>query len=159
MSRSCRCRRNEAAEGAADSGLEPCPTPAHAVVAAGAASRRPEEAAEEAGRITKELAGIAGRADFPVEFAEVASVNDVKQLAGSPQVKAADVVIVYGAGGAVNGCQNFGKDVIIFQRHRSGPVYLQYEIVSPRFLRQHTDDAGAGEHHLRRRGHRQPGRA
>ncbi len=91
-------------------------------------------------RIKKELAGIAQTADFPVEFAEVASVNNVKQMADSPEVKAADVVIVYGAGIGVNGCQNFGKDVIIFQRHRSGPVYLQYEIVSPRFLRQHKDE-------------------
>lgn len=101
----------------------------------------PEQAAQEVGRITKELAGIGSKADFPVEFAAVASVNDIKQLAGAPQVKDADVIIVYGAGSAVNGCQSFGKDVIIFQRHRSGPVYLQYEIISPRFIRQHTDEA------------------
>ena len=100
-----------------------------------------EQAAEEVVRIGKELGGIAATADFPVEFAEIASVNDVKQLAGSPALAAADVVIVYGAGYGINGCQDFGKDVIIFQRHRSGPVYLQYEIVSPRFLRQHTDEA------------------
>ena len=31
------------------------------------------------------------------------------------------------------------KDTIIFCRHKSGPVYLWYEIVSPRYLRQHTD--------------------
>ncbi len=55
-------------------------------------------------------------------------------------VQAADAIIVYGAGINVDGCQNFGKDVILFQRHRSGPVYLQYEVVSPRFLRQHTDN-------------------
>ncbi len=101
----------------------------------------PEAAAEEVARIKKELASIAAQADFPVEFAEVASVNDVKQVGQSYELKAADVVVVYGAGHGVNGCQNFGKDVIIFQRHRSGPVYLQYEIVSPRFLRQHTDEA------------------
>jgi hypothetical protein len=29
--------------------------------------------------------------------------------------------------------------VLIFCRHKSGPVSLWYEIVSPRFLRQHTD--------------------
>ena len=58
----------------------------------------------------------------------------------SPQLAAADVVIVYGAGIDINGCQSFGKDVILFQRHRSGPVYLQYEVISPRFLRQHTDE-------------------
>ncbi|KPJ70075.1 MAG: hypothetical protein AMS14_11165 [Planctomycetes bacterium DG_20] len=32
-----------------------------------------------------------------------------------------------------------GKHVIFFVRHRSGPVYLWYEIISPRYLRQHTD--------------------
>ncbi|MCF0234036.1 MAG: sugar isomerase, partial [Thermoguttaceae bacterium] len=55
-------------------------------------------------------------------------------------VAKADVVLVYGAGGGVQGLQNFGKDAIIFQRWRSGEVYLQYEIVSPRFLRQHQDE-------------------
>ena len=99
----------------------------------------PDQAAEEVARIKKELAGIAKTADFPVEFADVASVNNVAQMVSSPQVKDADAVIVYGAGSGVNGCQDFGKDVILFQRHRSGPVYLQYEIISPRFLRQHTD--------------------
>ncbi len=48
-------------------------------------------------------------------------------------------MIIYGAGSAIDACKEFGKDVILFQRHRSGPLYLQYEIVSPRFLRQHTD--------------------
>ena len=100
----------------------------------------PEHAAEEVARIKQELAGIAQKADFPVEFAEVASVNNISQMAKAPEVEAADVLIVYGAGIGVNGCENFGKDVIIFQRHRSGPVYLQYEIVSPRFLRRHTDE-------------------
>jgi hypothetical protein len=100
----------------------------------------PDQAAEEVARITKELAGIAKKADFPVEFAEVASVHDVKTMADSPELKAADVVVVYGAGHRVEGCQDFGKDIIFFQRHRSGPVYLQYEIVSPRFLRQHKDE-------------------
>ncbi|MHB8902295.1 MAG: hypothetical protein ACYC6Y_26345 [Thermoguttaceae bacterium] len=99
----------------------------------------PEAAAEEAARIKKELAEIAATGGFPVEFADVASVNNIAELANSPQVAAADTIIVYGAGININGCQNFGKDVILFQRHRSGPVYLQYEVISPRFLRQQTD--------------------
>ncbi len=99
----------------------------------------PEAAAEEVARIKKELAEIATTGEFPVEFAEVASVNQIAEMAKSPQVEAADVIIVYGAGIHIDGCQNFGKDVILFQRHRSGPVYLQYEVVSPRFIRQHTD--------------------
>jgi hypothetical protein len=61
-------------------------------------------------------------------------------VADSAALRDADVALIYGAGAGVNGCQDFGKDVIIFQRHRSGPVYLQYEIISPRFLRQHTDN-------------------
>lgn len=100
----------------------------------------PQQAADEVARIKKELAGIGQTADFPVQFAEVASINNVKQIADSAEVKAADVVVVYGAGIGIDGCQDLGKDVIIFQRHRSGPVYLQYEIVSPRFLRQHKDE-------------------
>jgi hypothetical protein len=32
-----------------------------------------------------------------------------------------------------------GKDMIFFCRHKPGPVYLWYEIISPRYLRQHTD--------------------
>jgi hypothetical protein len=104
----------------------------------------PEQAAEEAARIKNELAGIARAANFPVEFGAVASVQDVRAMADSAEMKEADVVIVYGAGSRVEGCQDFGKDVILFQRHRSGPVYLQYEIISPRFLRQHTDSAALG---------------
>ena len=37
---------------------------------------------------------------------------------------------------ALNG---MGKNIIFFCRYRSGPVYLWYEIISPRFLRQHSD--------------------
>lgn len=32
-----------------------------------------------------------------------------------------------------------GKDVIMFLRHQSVPVYLWYEIVHPRLLRQESD--------------------
>lgn len=98
-----------------------------------------DEADAEVRRIDGELSNIALAADFPVEFAKTISTRDVKQVARS-SVSAVDLVIVYGAGGAIAGCENLGKDVIIFQRHRSGPLYLQYEIVSPRFLRQHTDE-------------------
>lgn len=98
-----------------------------------------ESAKAESGAIAKELDALKTSADFPVEFLPVIAVNDVNQAKDSDGVKKSDAVIVYGAGGAVNGVQHFGKDVIIFQRWKSGPVYLQYEIVSPRLLRQHTD--------------------
>ncbi|MCK4814284.1 sugar isomerase, partial [bacterium] len=39
--------------------------------------------------------------------------------------------------------QKMGKDMIFFMRHKSGPVYLWYEIISPRYLRKHTDNLAA----------------
>jgi len=98
-----------------------------------------ETVQEEAGRIQTELAILKARADYPVEFLDISSVTDINQMKGHPDMSKCDTILLYGAGFAVNGVQDFGKDVIFFQRWRSGPVYLQYEIVSPRFLRQHTD--------------------
>ena len=99
----------------------------------------PEAAREEAVKITAELAGIRKSADFPVEFMEVSTVTNMSDMVEHPDVNKADMLIVYGAGWAIDPLKNINKDAIIFQRWKSGPVYLQYEIVSPRFLRQHTD--------------------
>lgn len=98
-----------------------------------------EKAAAEANNIRGELESLRAKADFPVEFLPVAMVNDVMQTKDSEAVKNCDAIIVYGAGNGVTGVETFGKEVIMFQRWKSGPVYLQYEIVSPRFLRRHTD--------------------
>jgi len=94
---------------------------------------------QEVARIKEELAGIQKSADFPVEFLEVATVGNVNNVVDHPDVAKADLLIVYGAGWGIDALKNIQKDIIIFQRWKSGPVYLQYEIVSPRFLRQHTD--------------------
>ena len=101
----------------------------------------PEAAAEEVTRINGELGTLKQRADYPVEFMEVSTVHNINEMKDHPDIAACDTILLYGAGGQVNGVQNFGKDVIFFQRWKSGPVYLQYEIVSPRFLRQHTDES------------------
>ena len=98
-----------------------------------------EAAKEEVVRITAELAGIKKSADFPVEFMEVSAVSNMDSMIEHPDVVKADLLIVYGAGYGIDPLKNIQKDAIVFQRWRSGPVYLQYEIVSPRFLRQHTD--------------------
>ena len=101
----------------------------------------PEAADEEVRRIRGELARIKRQADYPVEFLDVVKVTNVDQLSPDhPDIKNCDLILLYGAGYPINGIQYFGKDVIIFQRWRSGPVYYQYEGVSARFLRQHTDD-------------------
>jgi len=101
----------------------------------------PEAAEEEVRRIRGELAIVKEKADYPVEFLDVVKVTNVDQLSPEhPDFKGCDTILIYGAGYPINGIQNFGKDVIIFQRWRSGPVYYQYEGVSARFLRQHTDE-------------------
>lgn len=98
-----------------------------------------EAAGQEVARITSELAGIKRSADFPVEFMEAIAVNNMAEVVEHPDVAKSDLLIVYGAGYGIDALKNIKKDAIVFQRWKSGPVYLQYEIVSPRFLRQHTD--------------------
>jgi len=99
----------------------------------------PEVAREEVARITAELNGIKKTADFPVEFLELAAVHNIDSLRDHPDMAKADLLLVYGAGWGIDSLKDIEKDVIIFQRWNSGPVYVQYEIVSPYFMRQRTD--------------------
>jgi hypothetical protein len=97
---------------------------------------------EESVRIRTELEKLRAAADFPVEFLPLSGVRKAADLASASDLGAADAVLLYAAGGwmdVLDALGGMGKDLIIFCRHRSGPVYLWYEIVSPRYLRQHTD--------------------
>ena len=102
-----------------------------------------QEAAEkELALIKMELAGIKNEADFPVEFLPATGVRNSSELAKVADLDQADTYIVYAAGGGMDMFDKLsqrGKDIILFCRHKSGPVYLWYEIISPRYLRQHTD--------------------
>jgi hypothetical protein len=101
------------------------------------------QADEEVARIAKELDQLKKTADFPVEFLPIAAVRSARELADADDVAAADTLLVYAAGGGTgdyNAIGQLGKDVILFVRHKSGPLYLWYEIISPRYLRQHTDE-------------------
>jgi hypothetical protein len=100
------------------------------------------EARDEAGRIASELAALAKRAAFPLEVLPVAAVRRAADLAGVADLGSAEALIVYAAGGwldVYDALDKTGKDRIMFCRHKSGPVYLWYEIISPRYLRKHTD--------------------
>lgn len=93
-------------------------------------------------KIKTELDKLRSRADFPVEFLEVNKIRNKNSLADLTDTASADVFLVYAAGGGMDifdTLNKTGKDIIFFCRHKSGPVYLWYEIISPRFLRQHTD--------------------
>ncbi|MFZ2055607.1 MAG: hypothetical protein WAU81_15565 [Candidatus Aminicenantales bacterium] len=97
---------------------------------------------EESGRIRSELEKLRSAADFPVEFLPLSGVRKAADLSLITEINGSDVVLLYAAGAwkdVLDTLGGMGKDIIIFCRHRSGPVYLWYEIVSPRFLRQHTD--------------------
>ena len=96
----------------------------------------------EAARIQGELAALSQRAEFPVEFLPVSPIRQAADVAGLRDVAEAQVLLVYAAGGwmdVFDALDKTGKDRIFFCRHKSGPVYLWYEIISPRYLRQHTD--------------------
>ena len=100
-----------------------------------------QDADQEIPRIKAELDKLQAAADFPLKFLPIAPVRNSGDLSAVKDIAAADVVLVYASNGgsAVGMLHKLGKDVIIFVRWKSGPVYLWYEIVSPRYLRQHTD--------------------
>jgi hypothetical protein len=101
-----------------------------------------EDAREEMSRIKGELDQLKSSADFPVEFLPVEAIKGPGDLDGITDLDAADTFLVYAAGAwmdTFDALHKRKKDMIFFCRHKSGPVYLWYEIISPRFLRQHTD--------------------
>jgi len=101
-----------------------------------------EDAWEEISRIKAETEKLRSEADFPVEFLPAAAIKGPKDMGGISDLDAADTFLVYAAGGwmdTFDALHKRKKDMIFFCRHKSGPVYLWYEIISPRYLRQHTD--------------------
>ena len=104
---------------------------------------------QEIVRIQGELDKLRATADFPVEFRPIAKAtpDDLDELtAANGDVATADVVLAYASSGTcsgrtvLNALTETAKNIIVFCRHKSGPLYLWYEIVSPYYLRQHTDE-------------------
>ena len=101
-----------------------------------------EDADREVVRIRGELDALRSAADFPVDFLPVEKVKAVGDLDNAGGLQRADLIVVYAAGGGsgiFDVLHETGKDIIFFCRHKSGPVYLWYEIISPRYLRRHSD--------------------
>ncbi len=102
-----------------------------------------EDADREVVRIRGELDVLRSAADFPVDFLPVEKVKAAGDLDNVGGLQRADLIVVYAAGGGsgiFDALHETGKDIIFFCRHKSGPVYLWYEIISPRYLRRHTDE-------------------
>ena len=101
-------------------------------------------AAEEASRIEAEFARLRTEAAFPLEILPLIRVKD-KDQAARAAAGDHDGVIMYAAGGSVQMLEALAvpqKWNLMFLRHRSGPVYLWYEIAHNRFLRKTVDDFG-----------------
>jgi len=101
-----------------------------------------QDADEEISRIKAELDKLQSEADFPLDFLPVSGIRGSADIDGINDIGSADALLIYAAGGwmdTFDALHKMNKDMIFFCRHKSGPVYLWYEIISPRFLRQHTD--------------------
>ena len=99
-------------------------------------------AEEESARIKGELDKLQSLADFPVHMLPVSAIRGAGDIGMTGDLSSADVFLVYAAGGLMDtfdALKKMNKHMIFFCRHKSGPVYLWYEIISPRYLRQHTD--------------------
>jgi hypothetical protein len=95
-------------------------------------------------RIESELVKISNKAEFAVNFLpveEVTNKDQAEQLRGKP----ADVNLVYAASGGLSEIETLlaqDRYNLVFVRHKSGPVYLWYEIAHPRLLRKTVDEYG-----------------
>jgi L-fucose isomerase-like protein len=95
----------------------------------------------EAKRIQAELKEVAAKADFGLEILPLALVASDAEL-GSAKASDGDMFLVYAAGGAQQWLEALAatkKPNVMFLRHRSGPIYLWYEIAHWRFLRKSED--------------------
>lgn len=102
----------------------------------------------EVARIEKELRKLCSEADFAIEVLPLMQVNEAGKAAAARDSDC-DVVLIYAAGAGGKGiykrewletiadCQKYK---LMFLRHKSGPVYLWYEIGHPVFLRKATDE-------------------
>ena len=102
-----------------------------------------EDVSEEVNRISGELDSLSKKSDFPLQILPLAQVRSVEEAGRVRDSSDYDVMLVYAAscgGGVLEACVSEKKDNIIFVRHRSGPVYLWYEIVHCRFLRKGGDN-------------------
>jgi hypothetical protein len=102
-----------------------------------------DAAEEEAGRISQELNSLAGKAGCPIEFLAVKKIKSPEEASQAVQGEF-DAVLLYpasGSGKTMQACVSPGKDLLIFVRHRSGPVYYWYEALSVAYLKTDKPDA------------------
>jgi hypothetical protein len=103
--------------------------------------KTPGDVQQEAKRIEQELRALSAKAEFGLQILPVALVNNQNEAAAVAGADC-DAILVYASGGAQQWLEALaasGKPNVMFVRHRSGPVYLWYEIAHYRFLRKNED--------------------
>ncbi|MFC1782902.1 twin-arginine translocation signal domain-containing protein [Planctomycetota bacterium] len=98
----------------------------------------------ETQRINRELNQLTADSEFPLEIMPLITLNSTRQAARVAQGDH-DVLLMYAANSWVNVLEaltNPQKWTIVFVRHKSGPVYLWYEIAHNRYLRKTVDEFG-----------------
>ena len=103
--------------------------------------RTMEDVDKEHVNIESELKNLRLKAEFPLEILPLSRINDEAGAVKSAETTA-DVILVYGASGAQKWLEILAaskKPNILFVRHKSGPVYLWYEIAHWRLLRKSED--------------------
>lgn len=116
----------------------------------------PADIDQEEVRIEGELRDLAAKATFPVQILPLARITSPQEAAALCKggadgrhavggTGAADVMLIYGAtgdGGDIEALISPDRYNLMFLRHKSGPVYLWYEITHPRLLRKTVNEYG-----------------
>ena len=100
-----------------------------------------DDVAQEAKRIEAELRALAAKADFPMEIQPLALVGNGNESTAAAATDS-DTLLVYASGGAQGWLEQLAaskKPNVMFLRHKSGPIYLWYEIAHWRLLRKSED--------------------
>lgn len=101
-----------------------------------------QDARDEIIRIKRELEALKSKADFPIQWLPISAVKTFADMNSVGDIQSADLLLIYAAGGETDIFDRLhatGKNIIFFCRHKSGPVYLYYEVLSPFYLRKYTD--------------------
>jgi hypothetical protein len=99
---------------------------------------------KEQQRIKSELDKLNADSEFALDILPLVTLND-KNKAAEVAKGDHDVTIIYAANSRLDVLETLTdpqKWTIVFVRHKSGPVYLWYEIVHNRYLRKTVDDYG-----------------
>ncbi|MBN1817061.1 MAG: hypothetical protein JW828_06845 [Sedimentisphaerales bacterium] len=103
-----------------------------------------EDIRQEQKRIGEELAKIQADSEFAMEVRPLVTLNDPAKAAELAKGDH-DIMLIYAANAWLNVLENLtnpNKWTMVFVRHKSGPVYLWYEIAHNRYLRKTVDQYG-----------------